>query len=158
MKKLLLILYCLTLTGCAGPLILNNTFKCDKSKEEIQSELIKIATAEGLSLSNRSLDSNNIVMDFKMNNTSNHNISWNFLILTKENKIIAVPRIFNSSGEYNNGVHYSASSEVLGDDTPEKYTEYWNVRAKLEKFCGAKVKIVIEDANKKSLKEESLGR
>ena len=158
MKKYIFLVLCLIVTGCVTkPVTLNNTFPCNKTKEEMQNELIRIATTEGLSLSNKSFDSNNIVIEFRMNNTIKYNISWNFLILEKEKTIIAVPKI-HYPGYESEGVHNASKSYVLGDEADEDFTEYWNIRAKLERFCGAKVKIVMESANKRSLKEESLGK
>ena len=37
------------------------------------------------------------------------------------------------------------------------YTEYWNVRAKLEQFCGSKV-IIVKQGDNNSLKDQSLGK
>ncbi len=154
----------LSLYSCANAVI-DNTFPCPKPESSIKSEIAKIMQEEGLLLESNMANISNLIQ-YKSSDktlalsTRNYHITWRLNIDTTNQIIIATPSLFLGAGYMFMAGNQPEQIVVLGDDTHDSYTEYWNVRSKLEDFCGSKVIIRKQSdmKDKKSLKEKSLNK
>lgn len=150
--------------GCATPKFYENKFPCGAfSNDEIKSQLMTILTQESFDLkaSNKEgtyffFENNpeeSTAMLILAGQRSTTHISWTFYLNQPANPlspsaIVAIPKFIVLGA--------GANTQGLADQTAEKWTGYWNVRARLEQFCGSKVIITEIKKEEKSLKEQSL--
>ena len=156
MKLLVSLLFSLLLmTSCSSVKILSNQFPCDKTEQEMKNNLSTIMTEEGFSLMSGLGKTYRYVSSVETTLGMSYDFSWDFTI--SEKIIIATPKLNIKEGySYLAGKIYP-SSVVLGDNTAEEHSTYWNVRARLEMFCGAKVIVITDEGKKrKSMKSQSL--